>query len=371
VTSIVLEFLVDAEDGAPLDACVELEVSAIVLQSRGGTKGLDGTRNQDYSRALRLILSRLHGGRRSIVGAWVDSSRVQSLALSERQILSETDLPVDPAKAFSMMGRRMESVGQTPNADPSKGNRSKRIRIALSGGSVGEIAAIIQARPKPGVPRSALRLPTADLNRVTAAHIWNAAEALAAGSAEHRFGGSADFELIVDGIRLPPKAVFGFAASEALGFSVGPEHFSSGAGKPAFDLLTAAGFVIVPKGQISDELSENPLSYDDRDWAEGNPRLRRHLGRERARGLAQAKKAAFIIEHGHLFCERCFMDPAAVFGDADGTACIEVHHNETQVSEMTSGHRTRLVDVQCLCANCHRYVHRLLKRALSDQKGGK
>ena len=360
------EFLVEAEDGQLLDACVELEPGSIVLQSRGGAKGTEGTRNQDYSRALRLILSRLDNSRRSITGAWVDSSRVQSLPLSERCILAASDLPIAPVKAFTLLGRRMESVGQAPSADPSKGNRSKRIRIALSGGSIGEIAATIHARPKATVPRSALRLPEADLAPVNAAHIWHAAETLLAGHEAHRFGESRDFDVIVDGARLPPKALFGIAATKALGFPVGPEHFSSGAGKPAFDLLAAAGFPIVHKDGSLQTLDEIPVSQEDRDWVEGSPRLRLHLARERARGVAQAKKAAFVSEHGRLFCEHCGMDPVEVFEDPDGAACIEVHHDEVHVSEMKSGHRTRLADLKCLCANCHRYLHRLLKRRAQD-----
>jgi hypothetical protein len=43
-----------------------------------------------------------------------------------------------------------------------------------------------------------------------------------------------------------------------------------------------------------------------------------------------------------------------------GEACIEIHHAKVQVSEMQSGHITSLEDLQCLCANCHRFIHRQL-----------
>ncbi|WP_446728945.1 HNH endonuclease [Pseudoduganella sp. OTU4001] len=42
---------------------------------------------------------------------------------------------------------------------------------------------------------------------------------------------------------------------------------------------------------------------------------------------------------------------------------MEVHHSETQVSQMERGHKTSLDSLQCLCANCHRLVHRQLKGA--------
>lgn len=363
---MALEFLIEADDGSILDACVELDAEAITLQSRGGTKGAAGARNQDYSKALRLILARVHASRRSITGSWVDSSRVQSLPLSERLIFLADDGAAGPEELFSLLGRRMEAVGQAPSADPSKGNRSKRIRIQLDGGSIGEIASTIEARPKSAVPRSALRLPEADLGLVTASHVWDAVQELLAG-AKHDFGESSDFDLCTEGQRLPPKAVFGIAATSALGFPVQPVHFLAGFGKPAFDTLVAAGFPILPKGVEPLEQGEFPVSQDDREWAEGYPRLRRHLARERSRGLTAAKRAQFLGQNGKLFCERCKMDPTEVYGDPDGAACIEVHHAEKQVSHMEDGHNTKLSDLECLCANCHRYVHRLLKRAIQSE----
>jgi 5-methylcytosine-specific restriction protein A len=41
-----------------------------------------------------------------------------------------------------------------------------------------------------------------------------------------------------------------------------------------------------------------------------------------------------------------------------GDACIEVHHHAVAVAKMDGKARTRLADLQCLCANCHRIVHR-------------
>jgi 5-methylcytosine-specific restriction protein A len=79
--------------------------------------------------------------------------------------------------------------------------------------------------------------------------------------------------------------------------------------------------------------------------------------------VAKAKKAQMRELHGKLFCEDCRMDPIAVFGGLDGEACIEVHHRETEVADMVPGHVTKLTDVECLCANCHRVRHRKMKNA--------
>lgn len=99
----------------------------------------------------------------------------------------------------------------------------------------------------------------------------------------------------------------------------------------------------------------------DLAWVEGTPALRTHLRRERAKGLAKAKKAAFRHDHGKLFCEECKVDPVKHYGTVLAEACIEVHHSTTQVREMQEGHQTRLRDLKCLCANCHRLVHERLR----------
>lgn len=62
------------------------------------------------------------------------------------------------------------------------------------------------------------------------------------------------------------------------------------------------------------------------------------------------------------------MDPVETFGSPLGEACIEVHHRETHVAEMREGHATRLEDLMCLCANCHRIVHREIKEALLAER---
>jgi len=100
-------------------------------------------------------------------------------------------------------------------------------------------------------------------------------------------------------------------------------------------------------------------------WTEGKPRLVTHVRKERGAGLAKAKKAEFRRLHGKLICERCGTDPVVEYQSEHGEACIEVHHNTVQVQDMDEGHMTTLEDRQCLCANCHRFVHRLLKSQFS------
>ena len=97
------------------------------------------------------------------------------------------------------------------------------------------------------------RLPVSDFDPVKAEHVLSAVQKLRSGFVDHRFGPSKFYDLIdSDGTRLPPKAVFGIAASEALGFEVFPEHFNGGEGTICFRVLREAGFKVVPKGDDQD-----------------------------------------------------------------------------------------------------------------------
>jgi hypothetical protein len=210
--------------------------------------------------------------------------------------------------------------------------------------------------------RHARRFVSESFEPVTGEHLLRAARRLADGFIAHAFGPSTDYDVLFDGFRLPPKAVFGLAATEALGFEVRPENFRGGEGTQCFRVLREHGYLVVPKGEPDGPNAG--LLDEDRVWTEGNPRLVMHLRRERGAGLAAAKRHQFKKLHGRLFCERCGIDPVETFGSEMGEACIEVHHQGTQVADMDGAHVTRLDDMECLCANCHRVTHRELAAAL-------
>ncbi len=218
-----------------------------------------------------------------------------------------------------------------------------------------------------GDRRSQERLPAELLKQATPDLIFESVVALL-DDAAHGFGESTDYDLITDeGMRLPPKAVFGHALSRALGREILPKHFSGGEGSVCFRLLLEAGYRIIPKDRMQPEVAELDLDRDEipaEVYPEGAKTLKQHVSRERKPAAARAKKADFIRKHGHLFCEMCRTDPVEIFGSEHGEACIEVHHARVEVGLMPVGHVTRLEDLQCLCANCHRFVHRLLRRGL-------
>lgn len=213
------------------------------------------------------------------------------------------------------------------------------------------------------------RLPAEQLRKVTPEYIWEAVQALIDGIPADGYKPSVDYDLLADdGMRLAPKQVFGLAASAALGLDIKPVHFTGGVGTVCFELLEAAGYKIVPKDEQIEPV-EIPTDTEEKDWAEGQVKLVYHLKRERSPGLSKAKKASFIKKYGRLFCEECGTDPIKTYGDF-GEACIEVHHDAIHVADMGENHKTTLDQLRCLCANCHRIVHRSLKSRLEASSRG-
>lgn len=345
----MLTSIIDA-DGNALDAKVELEDGVIILHSRGGAFGKSNLRNPDHRKALRLILERLDSSDVRPSGVWVDSRVAQAWPEAQRRLLNAAEfaLPVD--QLVTLIGQRGAAKGRLGGAT-GHGNSTKRVRIGVPGAPIAQLQTLLSATTR---DRSA-RLPATILRLVEPWMIDEAIDTFTAG-ADHSFQDSRDYDLLLpSGERLPPKAVFGIALSKVIGRPAKPADFSAGWGQPCFDIIEDAGYPIVQKDEIVP--SPSPEADDERTWAEGSPKRIQHLRRERAPTLARTKKRRFVELHGHLFCERCGLVPSQSLGPF-GDACIEVHHNAVAVAKMDGKTRTRLADLKCLCANCHRIVHR-------------
>jgi|ETNmetMinimDraft_26_1059896.scaffolds.fasta_scaffold38376_1 5-methylcytosine-specific restriction protein A len=349
-------------NGQELDSHFDLDGNEIIFHSRGGVKAT-GT-NTEYGKGLRLLLARIYSADLKVTDAWVDSSTVQHLPIGERRILDVDQMPDDPSALFTEVSNRMKFVGRRDNSKSGGGNSTRRIRISVGGADEQELIAILGAQIIEKDFRHEDRLPSDSFDAVNEAHAYSAIERLRTGFSDHPYGESTDYDVALeDGIRLAPKAVFGFAATEALGFTVLPKHFVGGEASLCFRKLREWGYLIIPKQGVNEKLPEiDPagLSLDDKAWSEGRPHLVKHLRRERKSGLAQLKRYTFKQEHGKLYCEKCKFVPAEKYGDEIGEACIEVHHKKL-ISQMLPGETTTLEDLECLCANCHRVVHRQLK----------
>ncbi|GMB80937.1 hypothetical protein NN6n1_17200 [Shinella zoogloeoides] len=341
---------ITGNNGDPLNAKVEVEDNFIVVHSRGGAFNKPNLRNPDYRQALRTILERLSAGGAMLSGVWLDSRVALKWPETERQLLDSTEfsLPVDDL--VTLIGQRGAAKGR-PNGMQGHGNSTKRVRIGVAGTPSGELSRLIGSDAR--VPQS--RLPVETLRRVEPWMIDKAIEAIKSG-VQHNFLDSTDYDVLLPtGERLPPKAVFGVALEKVIGRPAMPSDFSGGIGTPCFSSIEDAGYPIIQK---SERVAPPQSEFDDeRSWAEGYPKRVKHLSRERASGLAQMKKRRFTDEHGHLFCERCGLIPSEELGPF-GDACIEVHHDTVAVAKMDGKTRTRLADLKCLCANCHRIVHR-------------
>ena len=355
--------------GTPIDARFDVESRELVVHSRGGAIDSPNARNTQYGVALRLLLQRIKGSELTLAGVWVDSTRARKLPISQRQIFFPDDAEASPQALASRFSTIMTSVGRAPNARSGGGNSTKRLRLAFAGDPSDERIARVAGWGKTGSTKyNDRQLPLAAFDPVREDHVWRAVQRLAFQRVKHSFGESTDYDVIADdGSRLPPKAIFGIAASEALGFQVRPWHFGAGLDTRCFNTIKSAGYSIVRK---DDDVPRDEVPVDPvlRAWVEGNQGLVTHLRRERSSGLAPAKKRAFKEECGRLYCERCKMEPAAVYGPEVGEACIEVHH-KLPLGSAPGARETRLEDLMCVCANCHRIMHYEQRKALREHRG--
>lgn len=117
--------------------------------------------------------------------------------------------------------------------------------------------------------------------------------------------------------------------------------------REAADAIRAA----VRSGQAAAPADEDEFSAE-----EGGLVLALHRRRERSPKLAAKKLAAVMKEHGRLQCEVCQFDFANVYG-ARGAGFLEVHHN-VPLGSFIKARTIKLSDLACVCANCHRMLHR-------------
>lgn len=352
-----MRFRFHDDSGVPIDSHFEVRSGELILHSRGGTIGSANARNTQYGLALRILLERIHRSELKVAKVWVDSAPAQKLPMERRIIFLADKEQMSPLELVTTLSSRMAAVGRSPTARRGKGNSTKRLRFAFDEGATDERIARVAGWGGAGTPSNEYgRLPAAALSQVTADHIWRAVERLVDRGVSHSFGDSKKYDVISDdGTRLPPKAVFCVAASEALGFEVRPNQFTAGIDSLCFRAIIDAGYRIVAKDEKHQD-DDLPADPEEKFWAEGNEKYVRHLRRERASGLVRAKKRAFIRQHGRLYCEKCNLEPQSLYGATVGDAAIEVHHilplgvsNDTRKSVLS--------DLICVCANCHRVIH--------------
>ncbi|NUQ95943.1 MAG: HNH endonuclease [Streptomyces sp.] len=116
----------------------------------------------------------------------------------------------------------------------------------------------------------------------------------------------------------------------------------------------------IEEGIASGELYGIPAQPDELDdtgatAVEGRLLVRRALARERDPKLRTLKIQQMRRRGRALRCEVCDFDFARTYGDL-GEGYIEVHH--VTPLHVSGTWETRLEDLACVCANCHRMCHR-------------
>ncbi|MFE0673640.1 HNH endonuclease [Streptomyces sp. NPDC058867] len=116
----------------------------------------------------------------------------------------------------------------------------------------------------------------------------------------------------------------------------------------------------IEEGIASGELYRIPRQPDEVDDSgataiEGRLLVRRALARERDPRLRMLKIKQVQARGQRLTCEVCSFDFSQIYGTL-GDGYIEVHH--VTPLHVSGARETKLDDLACLCANCHRMCHR-------------
>lgn len=368
-----MPYLIVADNGALLDARVDLNGSSLVLHSQGGSTGGRPARNTGHGPALLAICRRACADDRALERVLIDSRPARKLPEADRVLIRRHELnTLDGDRLATVVRSRLRRFGQVEGV--SGGNSTKQVRFDfnLAPSAIVRLLGLREGEFRldgtTGVPK--VRLLTAEqLRPVTALQVRRAVDRLLAGEDAPNFDLSRDYDVLLPtGERLAPKKVFGLAVEQALGIEAFPGHFKAGWSEPCFKTILEAGYDIVDKDAATANAPRShtppPADPDEQRWAEGSPRFAEHLRNERRRSRkAVAAKRAQVRRHndGQLACENptCTADWYAIFPLAVAEAVFEIHHT-IPVSTMGEDHETSLDDLQCLCAACHRAEHRRL-----------
>jgi len=165
---------------------------------------------------------------------------------------------------------------------------------------------------------------------------------------EHGFAESVDYDLTFGGRRYAPKAVAALAARRVTGLTYRPSDFRGGEGTKCFQLLTGAGFVIIPKASGP----TYPEELEDKEYVEGAKKTVTVNAYERD---IQAR-ADCIARYGYA-CKVCDFDFGAVYGPL-GDGFIHVHHL-VPLHKIKQEYKVNPEkDLRPVCPNCHAMLHR-------------
>ena len=137
------------DNGAVIDASFRVErvgdVTTLIFESRGGTRGSANERNADYAEGLELILARLKTKSVPITDVLVESRDTESISLVDRRLPLVYPLTIADAREVRRQISAMQArIGRTPGARGG-GNQTRRLRLFLGDCDLGprELAAYL------------------------------------------------------------------------------------------------------------------------------------------------------------------------------------------------------------------------------------
>jgi 5-methylcytosine-specific restriction protein A len=185
-------------------------------------------------------------------------------------------------------------------------------------------------------------------NGITRKHIVEAIRDLDRG-VDHPFGESTGYDVLFEGRRYPPKAVVGLAVGKLTGRQLGPSDFSGGIKSRCVQVLKAADFAIVSKGdtrRYPDEVSEEDVHVEG---AVKRVTVNSYERNDEARARA--------IDHYGLRCQVCDFNFKSTYG-ALGEGFIHVHHT-VPLSQIGKSYVVDpIADLRPVCPNCHAMLHK-------------
>lgn len=141
------------------------------------------------------------------------------------------------------------------------------------------------------------------------------------------------------------------------------EYFENGVGAACPGIvferdaaLVTATAEKISEGVLTPEDVESLRNLPKRSFKEGQKKLVTHAKAERNQALVREAKRQFKIRHGRLFCEACGFEFMTRYGER-GRDFIEAHHSKP-ISTLSGPVPTTISDLEMVCSNCHRMLHR-------------
>ena len=187
---------------------------------------------------------------------------------------------------------------------------------------------------------------------------------------------SRDYDVYIDGTRVPPKPLTALASEIYYGAPLESHNFTGGADSDSFAGISSAGLSIVPKdlGEITDPESVSFRTAVEKAKAkpeerpQGNKKPKKHTTTSE-QYERDPRVVAYAEERANGNCELC--GKPAPFATEKGRPFLEVHH----IIPLSEGGEDTTENVAALCPNCHRMCHygtntvELKVKLLSANKG--